>query len=189
LYQLPSFAPLPAGARVLDAGCGLGHGLQALRRAYPQAQLYGIEWSAALRLLCALRLPWARISRGDIWLADWSGYHMVYLFQRPESMPKAVAKAARELRPGAVLVSLDFEAAQLVPKASYSARDGKMVWIYKMPFLRGIVLKIQLHNRTARKIQLYLLFHPHSELKLRIHLLQILQRHRMQLYLRIVQPV
>ena len=134
LRDLPTHAPLLAGARVLDAGCGLGHGLRALRQAYPQAQFYGLEWSATLRWLCALRLPWARISRGDIWLADWSGYDMVYLFQRPESMPRAVTKAAKELRPGAFMVSLDFEAAQLVPLASYKASDGKMVWIYQAPF-------------------------------------------------------
>jgi len=135
LLSLPEYAPLPAGARVLDAGCGLGHGLLALRKAYPQAQFYGLEWSASLRWLCAMRLPWARISRGDIWQADWSGYQMVYLFQRPESMPKAVAKARKELRRGATMVSLDFEATELVPTHRYKASDGKMVWIYKMPFV------------------------------------------------------
>jgi len=135
LLSLPEYAPLPAGARVLDAGCGLGHGLLALRKAYPQAQFYGLEWSASLRWLCAVRLPWARISRGDIWQADWSGYQMVYLFQRPESMPKAVAKARKELRRGATMVSLDFEATELVPTHRYKASDGKMVWIYKMPFV------------------------------------------------------
>jgi hypothetical protein len=135
LTALPELAPLPSGARVLDAGCGLGHGLLALRKAYPQAQFYGLEWSASLRWLCAMRLPWARISRGDIWQADWSGYQMVYLFQRPESMPKAVAKAHKELRPGATLVSLDFEATELVPTHRYKASDGKMVWIYKTPFI------------------------------------------------------
>jgi hypothetical protein len=135
LLALPDYAPLPAGARVLDAGCGLGHGLLALRKAYPQAQFYGLEWSASLRWLCALRLPWARISRGDIWQADWSGYQMVYLFQRPESMPKAVAKARKELQAGATMVSLDFEATELVPTHRYKASDGKMVWIYKMPFV------------------------------------------------------
>ena len=88
-----------------------------------------------MRWLCALRLPWARITRGDIWLADWSGYDMVYLFQRPESMPRAVAKAAKELRPGAWMVSLDFQAAQLRAAASYQASDGKMVWIYQAPFV------------------------------------------------------
>ena len=135
LRALPQHAPLLAGARVLDAGCGLGHGLLALRQAYPQAQFYGLEWSATLRWLCAVRLPWARISRGDIWLADWSGFDMVYLFQRPESMPRAVAKASKELRAGAWMVSLDFEAAQLRAIASYEASDGKMVWIYRAPFV------------------------------------------------------
>ena len=57
LLELPRFAPLPVGAKVVDAGCGLGHGLRALRSAYPQVQFYGLEWSVVLRWWCALRLP------------------------------------------------------------------------------------------------------------------------------------
>jgi formylglycine-generating enzyme required for sulfatase activity len=38
LNDLPDVATLPPGARVLDAGCGLGQGLQALRQAYPLAE-------------------------------------------------------------------------------------------------------------------------------------------------------
>jgi len=133
LDALPQHAPLAAGARILDAGCGLGHGLQALRRAYPQAQLQGLEWSWPLRWWCALRCPWARVRRGDIWKADWSGYDMVYIFQRPESMARALAKAGRELRSGAWLVSLDFEATAHPPSAHYRAPGGKMVWLYQAP--------------------------------------------------------
>ena len=135
LLELPRYAPLMAGAKVVDAGCGLGHGLRALRRAYPQAQFYGLEWSVVLRWWCALRLPWARIRRADIWEADWSAYDMIYAFQRPESMPRAVAKAAKELRPGAYLISLDFQAHDLTEKAHYQAPNGKMVWIYQTPFV------------------------------------------------------
>ena len=135
LIDLSKHAPLDVGAKVVDAGCGMGHGLRALRLAYPQAQFFGLEWSVVLRWWCALRLPWARIRRADIWAADWSGYAMVYAFQRPESMPRAVAKAAKELRPGAYLVSLDFQAHDLVEKASYQAPNGKMVWIYQTPFV------------------------------------------------------
>ncbi len=137
LDSLSQHAPLPDGARVVDAGCGLGHGLKALRRAYPRAQLHGLEWSWPLRWLCALRCPWAQVRRADIWAADWSTYDMVYLFQRPESMPRAVAKAQAELRPGAWLVSLEFEAQGVQTTAQCGEPGGKMVWLYQAP-LNGL---------------------------------------------------
>lgn len=134
LQSLAGSAPLPGGALVLDAGCGLGHGLVALREAYPQAQLQGIEWSWPLWAMCALRCRWARVRRGDIWRADWSPYALVYLFQRPESMPRAAAKAGAELRPGGWLVSLEFEARDLVPHTVLRLPDGRAVWLYRAPF-------------------------------------------------------
>lgn len=134
LRELAAHAPLPAGARVLEAGCGLGDGLKALHGAYPQAELHGLEWSWPLRALCGLRCPWARVRRGDIWAADWSTYRMVYLFQRPESLPRAVEKARAELAPGAWLVSLEFEAADLRPTARLDGAQGRPVWLYQAPF-------------------------------------------------------
>ena len=132
LDHLPDLAPLPPGARVLDAGCGLGQGLQALRRAYPVAQLHGLEWSRSLRLLCAWRCPWAKVTQGDIWRADWSGYQLVYLFQRPESMARALAKARAELRPGAWLVSLEFPVGGEPPSGRLDGVQGRPVWLYQM---------------------------------------------------------
>jgi SAM-dependent methyltransferase len=134
LQELPRHVALPDGALVLDAGCGAGQGLEALHAAYPQAVLHGLEFSWPLRLLCALRCPWARVRHGDIWLADWSAYDMVYLFQRPESMTRALIKGA-ELRDGACMVSLEFAANELVPSAHYRAPGGKMVWVYRAPFV------------------------------------------------------
>lgn len=136
LLGLPAVAPLADGARVLDGGCGLGDGLLALRRAYPAARFEGVEWSWPLRLLCGLRCPWARVRRGDLWRADWRPYAMVYLFQRPESMERAVAKAMVELAPGAWLVSLEFEARGLLPSARLQA-DGRPVWVYRAPLQRA----------------------------------------------------
>lgn len=134
LQQLPTHAPLPAAALILDAGCGAGHGLQALHAAYPQAALHGLEFSWPLRFLSAMRCPWARVRHGDIWLADWSAYDMVYMFQRPESMTRAVIKAG-EMRPGSWLVSLDFEATHLRATARYRTPGGKMVWVYRAPMV------------------------------------------------------
>ena len=133
LQGLSAQVPLAPGARVLDAGCGLGDGLMALRRAYPQAQLEGVEWSWPLRVLCGLRCPWARVRRTDMWEHDWSGYALVYLFQRPETMPRAVGKALAELAPGAWLVSLEFAAPGLLPQAQLRLPGGRVVWIYRVP--------------------------------------------------------
>jgi hypothetical protein len=133
LDALATVAPLPEGAQVLDAGCGLGHGLRALRRAYPQADISGIEWSPLLSWAARLRCPWATVRRGDLWAQSWSGRQLVYLFQRPESMPRAVAKARQQLAPGAWLVSLEFEAPGLQPHAVQQGAGGRCLWIYRMP--------------------------------------------------------
>ena len=137
LQGLAGLAPLPAGARVLDAGCGLGDGLIALRQAYPDAQLHGLEWSWPLRALCALRCPWARVRRGDIWAADWGVYPLVYLFQRPESMARAAAKADAEMAPGAWLASLEFAVPGRVADACLHAEGAKPVWLYRVSMPTG----------------------------------------------------
>jgi hypothetical protein len=133
LRGLAELAPLPAGAKLLDAGCGLGDGLRELRREYPFAQLAGVEWSWPLRVACAWRCRFARVRRGDLWAGDWSQQDMVYLFQRPESMPKAIDKARRELRPGAWLASLEFEAPGVRPAAVLRAPGSKTLWLYRAP--------------------------------------------------------
>lgn len=137
LRGLQQLAPLPAGARVLDAGCGLGDGLRELHRAYPAAALTGIEWSWPLRIACGwrcrlARVP-ARVRQGDIWAADWSGFELVYLFQRPDSMSRALRKAAGELEPGAWLASLEFGVPGRMAEAVHRCADGRPVWLYRMP--------------------------------------------------------
>lgn len=137
LKELAAQVPLAPNAIILDAGCGLGDGLKALHAAYPEAQLHGLEWSWPLRALCALRCPWARVRQGDIWQADWSVYDLVYVFQRPESMPRAAAKASAELNNGAWLVSLEFEAIGFQAQARLASPDGRPVWLYQVPLKRG----------------------------------------------------
>lgn len=133
LKGLAEVVQLPVQALVLDAGCGMGDGLRALRSALPQARLNGLEWSWPLAIASALRCPWARVRRGDIWLADWSGYQLVYLFQRPESMGRAAVKAATEMQPGSWLVSLDFQLPGVEATACLQGNSRHKVWIYAIP--------------------------------------------------------
>lgn len=132
LRTLPEVLRLGPGARVLDAGCGLGHGLHALRAAYPGARIDGIERSWLLASASRWRCRDARIHRGDMWRASWRGYDLVYLFQRPESMSRAMAKAIDEMSPGGWLVSLEFEVPAATPHARLQPVGGKAVWVYRV---------------------------------------------------------
>lgn len=132
LEGLPALLPLAPGAQVLDAGCGLGHGLRALHAVYPQACLSGIEWSWPLRLWCGLRCRFARVRRGDLWQDGWHTLDLVYLFQRPDTMARAMAKAEAEMRPGSWLVSLAFEVPGRRAQAVLHAPNARPVWIYRI---------------------------------------------------------
>ncbi|HEX7439497.1 MAG TPA: class I SAM-dependent methyltransferase [Caldimonas sp.] len=136
LRGMAAAVPLGPGARIMDAGCGLGAGLIELRREYPQARLFGLEWSWPLRIACAWRCRDAAVSRADMWATSWADCDLVYLFQRPESLPRAVEKAGREMRPGTWLASLEFEAAGLRPEHRLEGPGGKPVWLYRVPVKR-----------------------------------------------------
>ena len=117
--------------QVLDAGCGLGHGLRALRCQWPRAQLQGVEWSPLLTLLARCLCPWAQIRRGDMWAGSWADPDLVYVFQRPESMRRVWDKARSEMRPGSWLVSLEFAVPGVAPTASLQRPGHRPVWIYQ----------------------------------------------------------
>lgn len=132
LDALPPVLRLGQGARVMDAGCGMGHGLQALRRAWPDALVDGTEYSAPLAWIARWRCRFAQVRRGDMWRDDWSQYDLVYLFQRPETMARAHAKARRELGLGCWLASLEFPVPGVKPTEVLQAEGKKTVWLYRI---------------------------------------------------------
>lgn len=136
LDGLAEAVPLHPGAQILDAGCGLGAGLIELRRQYPQARLQGIEWSLPLRIACGWRCRDATVVRGDLWRASWRDHDLVYLFQRPESLPRAIEKAGLEMKPGSWLASLEFEAPGLRADRVLDGPQRRPVWLYRVPITR-----------------------------------------------------
>lgn len=133
LLGLGGKVPLEPGARILDAGSGLGHGLQALQAVWPKARIEGLEHSLPLAALSRLRCPFARVHRGDMWAASWAGCDLVYLFQRPESMARAWAKACAEMEPGRWLASLEFEIPGVEPAAVLDQPGQRRLLVYQLP--------------------------------------------------------
>ncbi len=157
---------LAPDSEVLDAGSGLGHGMVALRQAFPLARIHGVESSLALVMLSRWRLrrgyrhnldrnpepgssstsgaldpstATPRVLRGDMWAISWAGFDLVYLFQRPESMPRAWDKACREMAAGAWLVSLEFDVPGVTAARRLTCPDGRNLWIYQLGGANGSV--------------------------------------------------
>ncbi len=133
LHGLNAAVGTPAPQRVLDAGCGLGHGLRELQALWPQAVVHGLEWSRPLAWAAAWRCPRAQVRRGDMWAANWRDYDLVYLFQRPESMGRAWTKACAELAPGSWVASLEFAVPGVKPSACLQRDALRPVWLYRVP--------------------------------------------------------
>ena len=121
-------------ARVLDAGCGAGDALVALRRELPAAALEGLEWSGLWALVARWRCRriGAVVRRADMWNASWAGCALVYLYQRPESMARAYRKAAAELDDGAWLASLEFAVPGRAPDAVLRDGSTRPVYLYRI---------------------------------------------------------
>jgi len=149
LRELPSVVQLPAHARVLDAGSGLGHGMAALRRAFPEAHIEGVEGSLVWVLLSRWRLlagafrsrADGRVRHGDMWATSWSGFSLVYLFQRPESMARAWQKGQDDLAAGGWMVSLEFEVPGQPATHRLTCPDGRPLWIYRVSKPRDSVAR------------------------------------------------
>jgi hypothetical protein len=77
------------------------------------------------------RMRRATVRQGDLWADDWAPFALIYVFQRPESMPRIWAKACAELAPGAWLVSLDFAVPDVAPVSSWQLPGGQFVWLYR----------------------------------------------------------
>lgn len=105
--------PQGRGLRVIDIGSGLGGFTLHLAAARPESQVAGIElaplpWLVS-RLRAALSGSRARFLRGDYEQLDFADYDLVFAYLSPAAMPALWRKAQREMRPGSLLASYEFE--------------------------------------------------------------------------------
>jgi SAM-dependent methyltransferase len=120
---------LAPGAVVYDLGCGWGTLAAALARAFPQAQIRGIELSPFPYWIARFRTRrWANVAlrRADFFTCDLSDASAVTCYLMIKPMPKLAALLDRMLVDGTPVVALTFWFRDRAPAAQ---RNG--------PGLRG----------------------------------------------------
>jgi predicted O-methyltransferase YrrM len=98
---------------MVDIGSGLGGFTLHLAAARPESVVVGIELAPLPWLVSRLRAAWsgsrARFLRGDYEQLNFAEYDLVFAYLSPAAMPALWRKAQREMRPGSLLASYEFE--------------------------------------------------------------------------------
>lgn len=110
--EVAKLLPQNRPARAIDIGSGLGGLVLELARRRPDSRFEGIELAplpwAASRLRATLSGSQARFLLGDYEKLNFADYDLVFAYLSPAAMSALWRKAAREMRPGTLLLSYEF---------------------------------------------------------------------------------
>ena len=119
----------PAGVvRIVDIGSGLGGLVLDLQGRRPGIEAAGIELAPLPWFISRLR-AWlagsaAQFMRGDYENLDFARFDVVFAYLSPAAMPALWRKAAREMRPGAILLSYEFDIDDRLPNRTVYPTEG-----------------------------------------------------------------
>jgi trans-aconitate methyltransferase len=103
--------PMRPGQLLVDIGCGDGRVLRKARKRYGVSGIgYELNLLAYLKakLLC-LGLQDIKVKWSDFWTVDLSDADIVFCYLFPDVMKDLAAKLKSDLKPGAVVVSCNFD--------------------------------------------------------------------------------
>jgi SAM-dependent methyltransferase len=127
--------PDKQAVRVIDIGSGLGGLVLDLARRSPAIEATGIElaplpWLAS-RLRARLARSRARFIRGDYNALNFGEFDLVFAYLSPAAMDALWRKAAREMRPGSLLLSYEFNIDDRSPdRIVYPTEGGPALHIW-----------------------------------------------------------
>jgi SAM-dependent methyltransferase len=130
-----SLLPARENLRVIDIGSGLGGLVLDLASRRPGIEAAGIELAPLPWLVSHLRAQLAgsraRFIRGDYERLDFAQYDLVFAYLSPAVMQALWCKAAREMRPGSVLLSYEFAIDdRLANRTVYPTEGGPALYIW-----------------------------------------------------------
>jgi SAM-dependent methyltransferase len=126
-------APHGRRRRFVDLGCGVGGMLAYLSRTHPDWDFVGVENAPGPYVFSRIRLwsrPNVKIEYKSLWDVDLSTFDVVYAFLSPAPMPRLLTQAARDLKPGAILISNSFWAPDIPYDGQIQVNDGRETCLF-----------------------------------------------------------
>ena len=131
--QVETIVPPGRTINMIDIGSGMGGLVMHMAKARPESSFCGIE-VAPLPWLISVISAWLKRSsavflRGDYRQLDFSRYDVVFAYLSPAAMPALWEKAQKEMRPGSLLLSYEFDIPGETPGFCIAAtEDGPSIF-------------------------------------------------------------
>jgi len=117
--HLAKLMPQDKPMRMIDIGSGLGDMSMHIAKVRPLSKVEGIEIAPLPWLISYIRAVMRRSTAvfrmGDYRELDFANYDVIFAYLSPAAMLALWQKASKEMRPGSMLVSLEFEIPSITP--------------------------------------------------------------------------
>ncbi len=136
--QVAKLMPKDKSVRLIDIGSGLGDMPMYIAKARPDSYIEGIEiaplpWLVSL-LRAKIRRSKAVLKLGDYRALDFANYDIIFAYLSPAAMLALWQKAHKEMRPGSLLISLEFEIPGIAPSMRIAGTGhSPAIYVWRMP--------------------------------------------------------
>jgi hypothetical protein len=131
--SIEKLIPLHKPLRLIDIGSGLGDMSMHMAKVRPDCQIEGIEIAPLPWLISVVRAKFKQSSAvfkiGDYQALNFADYDVIFAYLSPAAMVALWDKASKEMQPGSLLISLEFEIPNIKP-AKIITNDGHCPTIY-----------------------------------------------------------
>ena len=111
--QVAKIIPQDQSVRLIDIGSGLGDMSMYMAKIRPDSQIEGIEIAPLPWMISYIRAKFRRSSAtftlGNYQALNFENYDVIFAYLSPAAMRMLWDKASQEMRPGSMLISLEFE--------------------------------------------------------------------------------
>ena len=137
LMPKAEFVPKSSPVRLIDIGSGLGDMPMYIAKVRPDSRIEGIEIAPLPWLISVVR---GKINRskvtfklGDYRAIDFANYDVIFAYLSPAAMLALWDKACLEMKPGSLLISLEFEIPGTSPSISIAGNENSpAIYVWKI---------------------------------------------------------
>lgn len=135
--QVAKIIPQTQVVRLIDIGSGLGDMPMYIAKARPESQIEGIEIAPLPWVISYIRAKLRRSSAsfklGDYTALDFAHYDVIFAYLSPAAMLNLWEKASHEMRPGSLLISLEFEIPGITPSMCIAGnQNAPALYVWKI---------------------------------------------------------